>query len=199
MMLLGMKEEEFSTWEQLESASLRAESILEIQDRGSHFRRNSAMNFNDGLQHADEDAVEASAVNMFRQRNTICYNCHQKGHQHKDCNRPRKVFCFKCGREGVLSSQCACNQPSSSNSFTAEQISDIVSKIIESLKQVIATFEKLTSPLGQSGVMSGEEEKQKFLSLQVQDDIKITSIQRKNSSDPRMYVTALIDNNRLWI
>ena len=47
--------------------------------------------------------------------------------------------------------------------------------------------------------MSGEEEKQKFLSLQVHDDIKITSIQRKNSSDPRMYVTALIDNNRLSV
>ncbi|XP_066585617.1 uncharacterized protein [Prorops nasuta] len=32
-----------------------------------------------------------------------CWNCGQRGHNRKNCKRPRKLFCSRCGKEGVYS------------------------------------------------------------------------------------------------
>lgn len=35
-----------------------------------------------------------------------CYNCLHEGHHFNDCTLPRKVFCYKCGSQGVTLPNC---------------------------------------------------------------------------------------------
>lgn len=35
-----------------------------------------------------------------------CWNCKGYGHRFKKCPEPRKKFCFKCGKENAVASQC---------------------------------------------------------------------------------------------
>ncbi|XP_072378890.1 uncharacterized protein [Diabrotica undecimpunctata] len=43
---------------------------------------------------------------------TACWNCQGKGHSHRECRRPRKIFCYRCGKSQVTFPQCTnCNPP----------------------------------------------------------------------------------------
>lgn len=35
-----------------------------------------------------------------------CYNCLQEGHHFNNCNAERRVFCFRCGKQGVTAPDC---------------------------------------------------------------------------------------------
>lgn len=39
-----------------------------------------------------------------------CWRCGQRGHNRKFCQRPAKLFCSRCGKEGVYSKEC-CLRP----------------------------------------------------------------------------------------
>lgn len=36
----------------------------------------------------------------------ICWNCGKSGHRFKKCSEPRKVFCYRCGKENVVAKNC---------------------------------------------------------------------------------------------
>lgn len=35
-----------------------------------------------------------------------CYNCLEEGHHFNNCPKPRRLFCYKCGHQGVASPDC---------------------------------------------------------------------------------------------
>lgn len=35
-----------------------------------------------------------------------CYNCLQEGHHFNNCNSERRIFCFRCGKQGVTAPDC---------------------------------------------------------------------------------------------
>lgn len=35
-----------------------------------------------------------------------CWNCLEAGHRFRQCSKPRRKFCFKCGKENVISRDC---------------------------------------------------------------------------------------------
>lgn len=36
----------------------------------------------------------------------VCWNCKIVGHGHRNCQQPRRKFCYRCGRPGVVASEC---------------------------------------------------------------------------------------------
>lgn len=41
---------------------------------------------------------------------TLCWNCKKRGHRHRDCTEPRRVFCYRCSQSGVTTHRCPfCN------------------------------------------------------------------------------------------
>jgi hypothetical protein len=38
--------------------------------------------------------------------NKACWNCSEVGHNHRFCNKPKKIFCFGCGEPNVRRSDC---------------------------------------------------------------------------------------------
>ncbi|RYE18040.1 MAG: hypothetical protein EOP45_14750, partial [Sphingobacteriaceae bacterium] len=46
-----------------------------------------------------------------RVSNWKCFNCLEMGHGFTDCPAPvTRIFCFRCGREGVVAPECGCRQ-----------------------------------------------------------------------------------------
>lgn len=40
-----------------------------------------------------------------------CWNCRKSGHRHRECQEPRRLFCYRCGLSGVTTARCnLCNQ-----------------------------------------------------------------------------------------
>lgn len=45
-----------------------------------------------------------------------CYNCKAESHRLVDCGEPiTRIFCFRCGREGVRAPNCSCGPKNSRN------------------------------------------------------------------------------------
>lgn len=40
------------------------------------------------------------------QSEIMCWNCKSKGHRFKDCRKPRRKFCYGCGKEDTLKRDC---------------------------------------------------------------------------------------------
>lgn len=36
----------------------------------------------------------------------MCWNCNESGHRFRKCNKPKRVFCFKCGKDKVTTNSC---------------------------------------------------------------------------------------------
>lgn len=36
----------------------------------------------------------------------ICWNCNGTGHRFRKCDKPKRIFCFKCGKDNVTSNSC---------------------------------------------------------------------------------------------
>ena len=127
LLLLGMKEEELDSWNKLEAAALRAESILQLQDQQQS--QIDATAISDPNEELDIAAYRSSVKSEL-----VCFNCQQKGHKHNECHRPKNIFCFKCGKHGVFSTQCDCRVHSNSN-LKDEQIADIVKRVVAELQK----------------------------------------------------------------
>ncbi|KAG5882375.1 hypothetical protein JTB14_036299 [Gonioctena quinquepunctata] len=57
-----------------------------------------------------------NGANRFPYMRTRCLRCGEEGHRAIGCRRPRKMFCYHCGKEGApcsLNSQCPSDQPNS--------------------------------------------------------------------------------------
>lgn len=50
--------------------------------------------------------VEAVQASGGRSSLVICWNCHDIGHVFNECLQPRSVFCFSCGKSGVVRTDC---------------------------------------------------------------------------------------------
>ena len=35
-----------------------------------------------------------------------CWNCREIGHLSRECTKPRKIYCFRCGAQGVTTKSC---------------------------------------------------------------------------------------------
>jgi hypothetical protein len=55
--------------------------------------------------------VAAVQAQTLRERKDVkCWNCLEPGHRFRFCRKPKKTFCYGCGRENVLKRDCAvCN------------------------------------------------------------------------------------------
>lgn len=136
--LIGMREKDYCTWDELESACLRAECILVQQDRvekSSYSARQDksylyAAEVSESQQPAELEPVIADieAVRVTNNRELICYNCREAGHKHSECSKAKKFFCYKCGRQGVTSTVCPCN---TDTRFSEEQLTALVEKVVK--------------------------------------------------------------------
>uniref|UniRef100_A0A1A9VG80 CCHC-type domain-containing protein n=1 Tax=Glossina austeni TaxID=7395 RepID=A0A1A9VG80_GLOAU len=66
------------------------------QSQAGHHRPNAAM----------EPISPPSPDNGIRRRN-VCHRCNQEGHYAQHCQNPRILFCWECGRRGVLTKDCS--------------------------------------------------------------------------------------------
>lgn len=55
---------------------------------------------------ADQNVALVSTPQTSTASMTICWNCNQSGHRFKKCEKPRQVFCFKCGNANFTSKNC---------------------------------------------------------------------------------------------
>jgi hypothetical protein len=39
-----------------------------------------------------------------------CFNCEENGHRWKECSKPKRIFCYKCGTLGFFTKYCNCQQ-----------------------------------------------------------------------------------------
>lgn len=75
-----------------------------------------------GPQRTSEERQENHSVSRVRPR--ACYNCKSESHRFYDCDSPiSRVFCFRCGRENVLSPNCICKH---SKNFQAVAYYEVV-------------------------------------------------------------------------
>jgi hypothetical protein len=51
-----------------------------------------------------EENVNVASLDT--QNKIICWNCKKAGHRHQQCNQRRNLFCYGCGRPGVISTKC---------------------------------------------------------------------------------------------
>lgn len=55
-------------------------------------------------------------------RNTFCWRCGEINHRRFNCNNPQRKFCSRCGRHGIFSRDCNCqNTPNTGNETEAAQ------------------------------------------------------------------------------
>lgn len=40
----------------------------------------------------------------------VCWNCNEKGHRFRKCTRPKKYFCFHCGKPNITARDCECQK-----------------------------------------------------------------------------------------
>uniref|UniRef100_A0A6P7G1F3 Uncharacterized protein LOC114334923 n=1 Tax=Diabrotica virgifera virgifera TaxID=50390 RepID=A0A6P7G1F3_DIAVI len=55
-------------------------------------------------------AVAAVQPGSSGSSSVVCWNCRETGHRFRKCSKPRRRFCFKCGRDNVLLAQCGCSK-----------------------------------------------------------------------------------------
>lgn len=51
-----------------------------------------------------ETEVERRSTDLLKQ--SLCWNCGDNGHKFKKCHKPKKIFCYKCGKHNVTSLKC---------------------------------------------------------------------------------------------
>uniref|UniRef100_A0A1A9UDN4 Reverse transcriptase domain-containing protein n=1 Tax=Glossina austeni TaxID=7395 RepID=A0A1A9UDN4_GLOAU len=71
------------------------EDIPQEQTQAGHHRTNGAM----------EPKSHSLPYDGIRRRN-VCHRCAQEGHYAQHCQNPRILFCWECGRKGILTKDC---------------------------------------------------------------------------------------------
>lgn len=121
--LLGMREDDFLSWNELEKSCLRAESILDQQEKAERYQKSTSLKIH-SYELGEDNSNDVTSVAAIS-----CYNCKQLGHKHNDCPKPKKIFCYKCGKHGVTSTVCPCQE--------TKQMSISETKLTEILQNVV--------------------------------------------------------------
>lgn len=50
--------------------------------------------------------VDQPTTSQSNRNNVTCWNCNQSGHYRNHCTQPRKVVCYRCGKDGVTVRNC---------------------------------------------------------------------------------------------
>lgn len=58
-------------------------------------------------------------------KQSLCWNCGGNGHKFKKCDKPRKIFCFRCGKHNVTSLKC----PECTKNSKARQQADCLTRL----------------------------------------------------------------------
>lgn len=75
------------------------------QSQYSTFRRPQNFDFQTPVS-ASTPAKYEERVSIPRMSEFRCFNCQRTGHHFNDCLEPRRKFCFRCGKPGVVSLHC---------------------------------------------------------------------------------------------
>lgn len=51
-------------------------------------------------------SLRTPAANQGRTSNWLCWNCDERGHGFMDCNKERRLFCYRCGEKEVTCLNC---------------------------------------------------------------------------------------------
>lgn len=62
-------------------------------------------------------SAQVARVNVSAHTGIKCWNCNELGHPHHRCTKPRKMFCYRCGKVDVTTRNC----PSCSHSGNADR------------------------------------------------------------------------------
>lgn len=49
-------------------------------------------------------------ISAIPHNNPLCWNCGGTGHKFRKCKQQKKIFCFRCGKDNVISSKCPCSK-----------------------------------------------------------------------------------------
>lgn len=52
------------------------------------------------------EVTQPVRVNVLSSNQQTCWNCRGTGHRFRQCDKPRRLFCFKCGHDGVTTNRC---------------------------------------------------------------------------------------------
>ena len=55
---------------------------------------------------SEENEVSVCAFSVKDKEKWICHNCSQKGHGHRECDKPKKIRCYSCGTPGEYRPTC---------------------------------------------------------------------------------------------
>lgn len=135
--LIGMRETDIKTWEELESVCLRAESILEQQEKSQRFQKPSTSSrINSTEIEVEEEQVEEDVdVSAMDSSQMVCHNCKKKGHKYSECTQPKKLFCYRCGKAGVTSSVCSCTKNVQNPDSLVPLIEKVVAEVLKKQQQ----------------------------------------------------------------
>lgn len=103
--LLGMREKDFSGWEDLEQSCLKAESIVEQQEKALRFQKSFQSKINSTeveteIGETDETSVEVSALKL--SSSVVCYGCKQTGHFQNACPQGKRYASGNISEERLV-------------------------------------------------------------------------------------------------
>lgn len=55
----------------------------------------------------DSSLVSPVSENTAPTKTVLCWNCQEVGHQFRQCTKPRRKFCYRCGKADVVSRNCS--------------------------------------------------------------------------------------------
>lgn len=83
----------------------------QVQENEVQIEKEAANEETSNVEEYEENQCNALGGPTNRQKNFRCFNCKETSHYFNDCDQPiTRVFCFRCGNEGVLAPFCECRK-----------------------------------------------------------------------------------------
>lgn len=86
----------------------RAENMLASQRQTYQSRTYQSARVNEINYEAQETSMDFEVEAISANNRYTCWNCRKSGHSYVECPIPvSRIFCFKCGKEGVVTPKCS--------------------------------------------------------------------------------------------